>query len=668
MPWYESAALATYTGQTSAFPTTYTGWVRIQVGAAGTASAIRMYVRGLGAGSLRLGLYNENPATNTPATLLDWGIVTPTAMGYAYVTLGTTPAVLLNEYVWVGWQVSVDAATGHQLAYVATATTDRYRSNVGYTDGLPASAGTTYANAASWYAAVYVGTGASTSTSTTTSTSTSTSTTSTSVSTSTTQSTSTSTSTTSTSVSTSTTSTSVSTSISTTTSSSTSTSTSLTLSTSSSTSVSTTSSQSTSTSRSTSTSTLRPLDDIREVCDVEHDVILVPDTDDSGDYAYRHYSVLNLFGITARMLRSYANFGMPPLHFITQRSPYQDGQTALDMRLDPRVVQVSIAEPLYRRMDFWDRRADILDLLRPNRSFDDVVRPLIYQKWLPSGKLERGTDLATTSWSNTVTSITGRFVERGLEAGDRFDIMTGADVGVATVASVPNDYTVILTAPVIHTATGVRYRFRRGRAKRNLYCLLEQGPKFDEGPGATDIEATGYKEVLRFVANDPCWYSDVTLTQAWSTAMTALGDLVFDGTGAWFAENAGVAGRWLFNITYVGAPVDVIYWGTARARPTITIAGPAENPRIENHTTGTYIEMDYNIALGETVIIDTLALTVENGSGVNLLPYTTGDLATFGLEPAPQAPDRVNSLSCSFSGATLSSAATLTWRNRYIGI
>lgn len=404
------------------------------------------------------------------------------------------------------------------------------------------------------------------------------------------------------------------------------------------------------------------------MCNVEHDVILVPDTDSSDEYAYRHYNLLDLLGLNRRMLRQYSGFGLSPLHFITQRGPYQDGQTALDMRLDPRVVQVVIAEPLFRRMDFWDRRNDLLDLLRPSRSFNGVVRPLVYQKWLPAGKFEHGVDLVTTAWSTTVTSDTGRFVERGLATGDRFEILSGSDQGVATVETVVNDYTITLEAPVQHTATGVHFRFRRGWARRELFCLLEAGPTFDEGPGAAELAPTGYREVLRFIADDPCWYSDVTLTHTWSTAMTAIGDLVFDGSGAWFAQNAGIAGRWLFNISYVGETTSVIYWGTARARPTVTITGPAENPTIENTTTGTSITMDYEIAAGEVVTIDTLELTVTNASGTNLLPYTTGDLATFGLEPPPQAPNRINNIVVSFGSATDASAAVLTWKNRYIGI
>ncbi len=306
--------------------------------------------------------------------------------------------------------------------------------------------------------------------------------------------------------------------------------------------------------------------------------------------------------------------------------------------------------------------------MRPNRSFDGTVRPLVYQKWLPGGKIERGNDLVTTAWSTTVTSATGRFVERGLAAGDTFDIITGSDTGRATVTSVVNDYTITLTQTLGHSATGIHYRYRRGWARRNLYCLLQTGPSFDEGPGAQPTAPTGYREALRFVANDPCWYSDVELTHTWDTSMTAVGALTFDGTaGAWFGASSGL-GQWLFNISYVGQGNDIYYWGTVRARPTITITGPAENPYIENTTTGTYIRMEYTVDAGEIVTIDTLALTVTNNSDENLLPYCIGDLATFGLEPAPQAPNRINNVRCDFAGATSSSAAVLTWRNRYIGI
>jgi len=401
-----------------------------------------------------------------------------------------------------------------------------------------------------------------------------------------------------------------------------------------------------------------------EICgEAETDQILVPVAT-----GYKAYPLTQIFGWGNRTLRAWAGMGLAPLHFITQRGPLQDGETAIDMRFDPRTIQIVIAETVWNRTTFWDRKWDWFDLLRPNRSFDGTVRPLIYRKWLPHGKMERGTDLETEPLSDMVVSHLGRFVERGLSPGQAFHIVTGANAGAFTVVSVPNDYTVQLDPAMgaAAAAENIHWRYARGRGVRDLYCLLAQGPAFDQSGGPMPTFPTGYREALRFIAHDPFWYG-AEQSQTWAIP-AVFGDLVFDGVGAWTGATFGT-GRWLFSPTYIGETMQVIYWGTAVAKPTITIAGPAENPVIENTTMGTRITMDYTIAIGETVTIDTLALTVKNQIGTNLLPFTTGDLATFQLSPAPQAPNRNNEVFVSFSsGLAGASAADLTWKNRHVGL
>lgn len=396
----------------------------------------------------------------------------------------------------------------------------------------------------------------------------------------------------------------------------------------------------------------------------ENDQILVPV---SGGYEY--FTLLELFGYSSRKLSSVSGLGMAPLHYITQRGPFQDGESVLDMRWDVRTVQLLIDEALGSRSEYWDRAYDLTDLLRPNRSFPattGTVRPLIYRKWLTGGKDQYADDLETTAGSAVVTSHDGRFVHWGLRVGDGFTIDSGADAGAYTVVAVENDYSITLSANMGATAAGVQFHYQRGWGIRDLYFMLELGPAFDEDSNAARFIPTGYREVIRFVAHDPFWYGQEQ-TETW-TIDADLGDLVFDGEGAWLGTTHGV-GRWLFSTSYVGETVSLVYWGTETAKPLIEIDGPAEAPTVSNTTIGVTLSLAYDIAAGETVTIDTLALTVTNNLGTNLLPYLTGDLASFGIWPAPQAPNRQNEVFVNFSGGVLGqSAARMTWQNRYVAL
>lgn len=393
----------------------------------------------------------------------------------------------------------------------------------------------------------------------------------------------------------------------------------------------------------------------------ELDQILIPGAGNT----YETWPLLTLFGVGRGSLLDYSGFGHAPLHFITQRGPFQDGETVLDMRYDTRVAQIVIEDTVANRTDFWDRRADLLDLLRPNRSFGTSVRPLIYRKWLPAGRIQRGADMIVTTGSTAVTSHDGRFIERGLDPGAAVAIGGTAYI----IAGVPNDYTLIVDTPYPGvSATNVDWEYRRGWGKRDLYCLLEEGPHFNESAGDAQVHRAGYREALRFVAHDPFWYGQ-TQSETWS--IEALDALIFDTDGtsqvrAWFGESRGI-GYWFFGGDSVSDAIEIVYWGTVGAKPTIVIDGPAINPSIENTTIDARIDLDYAIALGEQVTIDTLALTAINNFGDNI--PMTGDVATFELSPAPQAPNRVNIIYVSFSGgATGQSAVTLNWQNRYGGM
>ena len=59
------------------------------------------------------------------------------------------------------------------------------------------------------------------------------------------------------------------------------------------------------------------------------------------------------------------NWGLAPLHRITQRGPFQEGDSDVDFRLDPRVFSLPIVSPASTIEEHLDRRARLLDIFKP---------------------------------------------------------------------------------------------------------------------------------------------------------------------------------------------------------------------------------------------------------------------------------------------------------------
>lgn len=399
----------------------------------------------------------------------------------------------------------------------------------------------------------------------------------------------------------------------------------------------------------------------------EADQIRVP----MPDGTYRDYAVLALLGKQYGQLQGTQGFGMPPIRIIEQRGPLQHGATTLDYRYLTRVLQVVVSKRLACGLDMVERRWELIDLLRPSRSFLPGVcpAPLIYRKWLPGGKVIRGIDLELTNGSATVLSLTGRFVHYGLRVGSRFTISgsTGDD-GVYTLVGVNHDGSIELSAPMTATEGGVHFTFTSEPTYRDLYCVLEMGPQWDQS-GTEDLN--GYVEAIRLVASDPFWYGPEQ-QQAWSIA-PVFEDLIFDqgyvpagDEGAWFGLTPGT-GRWLFANSYLSATIEIPYWGHHTAEPVIQIIGPAQDLTMRNNDTDAQITFNYTVGPGRTVLLDTLNLTAYDDLGNDLFLYLTGDLSGFIITPDANN-DRVNELEVSFGGATNQSQVLLAWRNRYASI
>lgn len=81
---------------------------------------------------------------------------------------------------------------------------------------------------------------------------------------------------------------------------------------------------------------------------------------------------LALFG-GKRVILGWQDIGMPQLNYLTSRGPFQHGVTVRDFRLEPRVINITLYEKGCERQDFWCNEANLVSILRPNRS--STVQP-----------------------------------------------------------------------------------------------------------------------------------------------------------------------------------------------------------------------------------------------------------------------------------------------------
>lgn len=86
-------------------------------------------------------------------------------------------------------------------------------------------------------------------------------------------------------------------------------------------------------------------------------------------------------------------YGMPPLEYVTQRGPFQDGESVKAVFLRPRTVQLVIRRNGCSRAEYWNIRNTLLDILRPRRSNPitgvaiSPSTPGILRKYLANGAI-----------------------------------------------------------------------------------------------------------------------------------------------------------------------------------------------------------------------------------------------------------------------------------------
>jgi hypothetical protein len=79
--------------------------------------------------------------------------------------------------------------------------------------------------------------------------------------------------------------------------------------------------------------------------------------------------------------------GMPNIQYITQKGPFQHGESILGYALEPRIIQMLVRQNGCSRADYWANRRAILTMLRPNHHALNSFGPGILRKIFGDGSV-----------------------------------------------------------------------------------------------------------------------------------------------------------------------------------------------------------------------------------------------------------------------------------------
>jgi len=118
------------------------------------------------------------------------------------------------------------------------------------------------------------------------------------------------------------------------------------------------------------------------------------------------------FNSGERCVMTFEGLGMPDINYITQRGPFQHGETMIDFRLEKRIIQILLRQDSCSRWDYWDLRADLINKMRPNRSPYGTISPGQFVVSLP--------DASKRAVHVTIDGGSPRFGPRDLDQWDEW--------------------------------------------------------------------------------------------------------------------------------------------------------------------------------------------------------------------------------------------------------
>lgn len=121
----------------------------------------------------------------------------------------------------------------------------------------------------------------------------------------------------------------------------------------------------------------------------------------------------------SRIVFSWEGEGMPPIDYITQRGPFQHGETVLNYFLRPRILQCAIRHEFCTREEYWTGRNALLSILRPNRQTTSTLTPGRIRKRLANAE-RRDIDVFIIEGPGYAARQSGQWDERAFTEVLRF--------------------------------------------------------------------------------------------------------------------------------------------------------------------------------------------------------------------------------------------------------
>lgn len=88
-----------------------------------------------------------------------------------------------------------------------------------------------------------------------------------------------------------------------------------------------------------------------------------------------------------KFITSVSGQGMSPIKYLSQKGPFQHGETIYDYRLQKRIIQIAFEQSIKSRWDHWTVREELMNFFRPNRQVLNAFDPGILRKKLPTGNI-----------------------------------------------------------------------------------------------------------------------------------------------------------------------------------------------------------------------------------------------------------------------------------------